>query len=1145
MEETQLLIRTRRASDSAIHQFIPQAMLKDDFPNQIIEAHFHWLEVSSGKIELRDKEDPWSPKKPHEWYISNSYGLGSQTLLHLGADEKLLDVQSSTFDMITRVLSPLEYKEWIDVRISTSGIITAHLTRLKLDFFIEGNNLMCRQFSGMSVDDNQDIGTLVGLENRLVLRRGKLRSVIVPHGKITFQKCQTHVSVDIDTKNLPRVKYHTYTVDLILGRLVGNGSLLSHLYKCYLHAVTSYCVPDPLTKRTGTEEAISELQAAATWSFQTLDTSGEEAELFKLIADLTPGRVYYPRHKKYMQQVTWNCLPPIAQHDAFHTIVDAVSSHASRFHIFHEGLRESSARYYQTTSAPELLERAAIRNAVYRTEQFGGSLATSSEDAVYVARDAKNKSTKESSVCYIAGMVVHPPAKLEVCADLQKLFEGWGLLTGKESGEEVQCMVGYHSRWMNEELKDVWCSLYDTLTQDPPRYSKYQLMFLLSAFAYNTTVGLEMIGTLLAIATIPQFRDIKLPNYIEYNLCEGYGPDKDPLVRAVKECTADLEEALSLEERVELFGDPDLPFAVRVQLPHARKMELDSQSRAFVSKLVSQWPCDIPQSPEGDYPRLDVQAAMVRITPFFRNWYQNSLFETFIERVQHILDSVNSKETGAFSPYAFKTFVKQKPSAPKRSLIRLTALFNRTAPGMPEPPSLLGPSAGGPTPATSQTTIGKELQSLIRSLKNKGKKGFHKKYADGLEESLEALRKEQEPAVDVLGKDGKEGLESFKNKCEKHLSDIWDTIEESLKPAEKLGDTLLYKAGLWPRLSPTSLLQHLATAGDPKVDIPSGWKAVLVTYGNAIVMLQRAERLLNAFGTVDFHKELDNEGHQNWEPLEKPDWLLMEIESDISVRPVQADIANLMISPESNQNAIVQLLMGEGKTSVVTPIAAAALADGKRLVRVVVLKPLSAQMYQTLVQKLGGLLNRRIFFMPFTRSVKMGLEEAKLVRTLFEDCMRIGGIVLAQPEHVLSFKLLGLEWLSHAKNKKGAKKPTAINKRYDEVAEILVDTQRWLETNSRDILDESDEILNVRHELIYSIGRSRPIQNAPDRWAIIQDIFSLIQNHFCENTNQSRDYEVGPTENAAQFPTIRILQTRESEPLLRKIAAKVVAGELP
>lgn len=1122
-------------------------MLMGDFPTQIIQSHFHWLEVSSGKIELRDKEDPWNPKKPHEWYISDSYGLSSQTLLHLGVDEKLLDVRSSTVDMITHVLGPLEYKDWIDVRISNSGVITAHLPRLKLDFSINGKNLECRQFSGMSVDEDQDIGTLVGLENRLVLRHEKLRSVIIPHGKISFEKCQTHVSVDINTKNLQRVKYHTYTIDHILGRLVGNGSLLSHLYKCYLHAVTSYCVPDPLTRRTGTEEAISELQAAATWSFQTLDTSGKEAELFKLIADLTPGRVYYPRHKKFMQQVTWNCLSPIAQHDAFHTIVDAVSSHVSRFHIFHEDLWELSARYYQTTSAPELLERAAIRNAVYRTEQFGGSLATCVEDAVYLARDAKNKSTKESEVCYIAGMVEYPPVKLEVCADLEKLFEGWGLLTGRRSEEEVQCMVGYNPRWMNEELKDVWCSFYDTLTQNPPRYNKYQLMFLLSAFAYNPAVSLETVGTLLAIATIPQFRDIKLPNYIEYNLYEGYGPDKDALVRAVKDCTADLEEILALEEsRAELLGDLDMPFTVRIQVPPARKMELDLQSRVFAAKLVSQWPCDTPQPPEGDYPRLDVQAAMVRITPFFKNWYRNNLFEDFVERVQHILNSVNSKETGVFSSYTFKTFGKQKkPSAPKCSPISLAALFNRPAPRLPEPPSLVGPSAGGPTPATAQTTAGTELQTLIRSFRNKRKKGFHMTYADDLEKSLQALRSEQESVMDDQGKDGKDGLESFKNKCVKNLSDIWGTIEESLKPAEKLGDTLLYKAGLWPRLSPTSLLQHLATAGNSKNDIPPGWKTVLVTYGNAITMLQRAERLLNSVGSPDFPKELENIGHQNWDPLERSDWLLMEIESNILVRPVQADIASQMISPPSNQNSIVQLLMGEGKTSVVTPIVAAALADGKRLVRVVVLKPLSAQMYQTLVQKLGGLLNRRIFFMPFTRSVKMGLEEAELVRTLFEDCMRMGGIVLAQPEHVLSFKLLGLEWLSHAKNKKGAKKPSAINKRYDEVAEILVDTQRWLETTSRDILDESDEILNVRHELIYSIGRPTPIQGAPDRWAIIQEIFSLIQNHFLGGAHQPDDYEIGPTENAAQFPTIRILQTRAGEPLMRKIAAKVVAGELP
>lgn len=154
-----------------------------------------------------------------------------------------------------------------------------------------------------------------------------------------------------------------------------------------------------------------------------------------------------------------------------------------------------------------------------------------------------------------------------------------------------------------------------------------------------------------------------------------------------------------------------------------------------------------------------------------------------------------------------------------------------------------------------------------------------------------------------------------------------------------------------------------------------------------------------------------------------------------------------MIVPSGNHNSIMQLCMGEGKTSVIVPIVAASLADGTKLVRVVVLKPLSGQMFQTLVQKLGGLVNRRIFFMPFSRGIAMGKEEITVVKRLYEDCMQSGGILLVQPEHILSFKLLGLEWLYNSKHKREYKSDgIGSNEKSDpEVAQLLLDTQKWLE----------------------------------------------------------------------------------------------------
>ena len=147
--------------------------------------------------------------------------------------------------------------------------------------------------------------------------------------------------------------------------------------------------------------------------------------------------------------------------------------------------------------------------------------------------------------------------------------------------------------------------------------------------------------------------------------------------------------------------------------------------------------------------------------------------------------------------------------------------------------------------------------------------------------------------------------------------------------------------------------------------------------------------------------------------------------------------------------------MGEGKSSVIVPIVAAALADGKRLVRVVVLKSLWSQMFQVLLRTLGGMLGRRIYHMPISRSVRVDVYKAREIQSLFEECMRTRGILLVQSEHLLSFKLMGLERLLSGEL---------------ELGNVLIDTQRWLENECRDILDESDEILSVRFELIYTMG---------------------------------------------------------------------------
>ena len=116
-----------------------------------------------------------------------------------------------------------------------------------------------------------------------------------------------------------------------------------------------------------------------------------------------------------------------------------------------------------------------------------------------------------------------------------------------------------------------------------------------------------------------------------------------------------------------------------------------------------------------------------------------------------------------------------------------------------------------------------------------------------------------------------------------------------------------------------------------------------------------------------------------------------------------------MIFPQSGENTIIPVTMGEGKSSVIIPIVAATLADGHQLVRVIVPKPLMNQMFYLLADRLGGLANRPIFRFPFSRSSHPDGWKFESPCWEMSRCMEVCGILLIQPEHVLSLKLTSVE----------------------------------------------------------------------------------------------------------------------------------------
>lgn len=217
-------------------------------------------------------------------------------------------------------------------------------------------------------------------------------------------------------------------------------------------------------------------------------------------------------------------------------------------------------------------------------------------------------------------------------------------------------------------------------------------------------------------------------------------------------------------------------------------------------------------------------------------------------------------------------------------------------------------------------------------------------------------------------------------------SNEWWTLIENMFITEKTEH--LFYAGLIERMVPSLFLRKILNA-DTNADL----KALIGAWATAIAREQYQKRAGIRSGNSDLAaaRESENRPHMNWKPCEYPEWLLFEIEQNLTIRRIQIEIAKRMISPPPNadgcstKHSVMQLNMGEGKTAVIVPILAAVLANGNEACQITVLKSLFARNLKFLRQYLGGLLNRRVYIFPCRRDMHIHryIEE---ILGLHEEC---------------------------------------------------------------------------------------------------------------------------------------------------------------
>lgn len=125
----------------------------------------------------------------------------------------------------------------------------------------------------------------------------------------------------------------------------------------------------------------------------------------------------------------------------------------------------------------------------------------------------------------------------------------------------------------------------------------------------------------------------------------------------------------------------------------------------------------------------------------------------------------------------------------------------------------------------------------------------------------------------------------------------------------------------------------------------------------------------------------------------------------------------------------------------------------------------------------ASIFNVKLFMLPFSRDRRVTSRDVTAIQSFLRLCRSQAGFVIVAPEHRLSFELKIKEL-----ELSGDESSVAIASQLQKVHESA-----WV-----DVLDESDELLHHRFQLIYATGSVQELPGGPHRWRAAEALLGVI-----------------------------------------------------
>ena len=535
---------------------------------------------------------------------------------------------------------------------------------------------------------------------------------------------------------------------------------------------------------------------------------------------------------------------------------------------------------------------------------------------------------KERIVFETATLVANWTGHRQVSLNIWEQFQAWDVFS-----TEVDTHISFDNpdAWLSKCPSEIWFSLFSLCLNVSKERDIFGLTFALGIASYRSDIDNRMIHAMCAIAANSPSASLRdaaslLPQASMFLLSPGH--------------TLKLEEVKRIAEEHRLSFSSSLQAALPRHVLETETeaadrrwrdycSQKDAQCQSLATYIFRQWPQSVPVMPHlfsTDYSLIHELPFKNVVSELFRSRLLNRRLFQHSEELQVAFDQIPHR-----APVATIPMLAMVPNTPEVETpypnyvpITLWGLVRSNGRLVSSPQaaaSLSKGSYGSKQPSPSEPVLVRNISTrrsstreLVLRLSERNYSGLSDRYISDLRQCVETLETQSEPSVEHFRYAHMPQTSPRSEALSK--PSVWEDVQTALSPQTFPEEVVSY-AGLWPCSGPESLISLLSL--HHRREVHDDWKAALVGCAERLATIQRKRRIA-AFEYLGLQseraKETANHGGLGWEALTYPDWLLIQLDANLLIRPVQASIAHEMMSPKSEQNTVMQLNMGEGKSSV-------------------------------------------------------------------------------------------------------------------------------------------------------------------------------------------------------------------------------------